>query len=266
MPEGHTIHRLARRHARLLTGAPAYVESPQGRFAEGAALVSGSEVVGTDAWGKHLFHEYAGGRLVHVHLGLFGRFRDGRLPAPEPRGAVRMRVTGESHWLELRGPITCEVLTPTERDAVTARLGPDPLRDDSSAERVLANLVRRRTGIGALLMDQCVVAGIGNVYRAEILFRHGLSPWLPGRLVDESSWGVLWEDLRVLMHAGVRSGRIVTTRPEDRAPGEGRVRQTDAYYVYRREGRPCRLCGTPVRRTTWGGRNLFWCPTCQPDP
>ena len=266
MPEGHTIHRLARRHERLLVGQPLVVDSPQGRFTEGAALVSGTRLVRTDAWGKHLFHEYDAERHVHVHLGLFGKFRDGRLPGPETRGALRMRLLGETHWVELRGPIACEVLTTEQRDAVVAKLGPDPLRAECSATDVAARLARSRAGIGTLLMDQSVVAGIGNVYRAEILFRHGVSPFLPGRELDPSLWELMWADLRELMEAGVSSGRILTTRPHDRERPEGRARRVDAYYVYRRDARPCRLCGTPVRRTEAAGRNLFWCPTCQPDP
>ncbi len=112
-------------------------------------------------------------------------------------------------------------------------------------------------------MDQTVLAGVGNVYRAELLFRHGISPFRPGRGVDESLWAGMWADLVVLMRAGVRLGRIVTTRPEDRSRRRGVAAPEDAHYVYRRTGEPCRICGTEVRTEVMVGRNLYWCPACQ---
>jgi endonuclease-8/formamidopyrimidine-DNA glycosylase len=112
-------------------------------------------------------------------------------------------------------------------------------------------------------MDQSVLAGVGNVYRAEILFRHGVSPFRPGRDVDAGTWAAMWSDLVVLMRAGVRMGRIVTTRPEHRTRRGGAVRREDAHYVYRRTGLPCRVCRTPVQTQVMVGRNLYWCPVCQ---
>ena len=98
MPEGHTIHRLARRHARLLVGQRVAADSPQGRFDDGARLLDGRVLDATDAWGKHLFHRYDD-LWLHVHLGLYGKFRDGVLPAPEPRGALRLRLVGAGRSL-----------------------------------------------------------------------------------------------------------------------------------------------------------------------
>ena len=112
-------------------------------------------------------------------------------------------------------------------------------------------------------MDQSVVAGIGNVYRAEILYRHRLDPYLPGRDVDDARLEPLWSDLVTLMRAGVRSGRIVTTERVDRDRRSGRARRDDAFYVYRRTGLPCRICATPVRMEPLSGRKLYWCPHCQ---
>jgi formamidopyrimidine-DNA glycosylase len=112
-------------------------------------------------------------------------------------------------------------------------------------------------------MDQTVLAGVGNVYRAELLFRHGVSPFRPGRAVDEALWARMWADLVTLMRAGVRLGRIVTTRPEDRSRRRGVPTREDAHYVYRRTGEPCRICGTDVRTEPMVGRNLYWCPVCQ---
>jgi endonuclease VIII len=266
VPEGHTIHRLARRHAKLLGGQTIRASSPQGRFADGAALLDGHTLETTDAYGKHLFHRYARDLWLHIHLGLYGKFTDGPLPAPEPRGALRVRLQGNEHWLDLRGPITCEVISRGEKDLVTAALGPDPLRPNADPALAAAKLARSRTALGALLMNQTVLAGVGNVYRAEILFRHGVHPYLAGRDLDPVVWLDMWEDLVRLMRHGVRTGRIVTTEPEDRERRSGPARRTDAHYVYRRTGQPCRRCDTPIAHAVMVTRNLFWCPRCQPEP
>ncbi len=145
-----------------------------------------------------------------------------------------------------------------------ARLGPDPLRRDADPERAWERLSRSRRSVGELLMDQSVLAGIGNVYRAEVLYRAGLSPFRPGRDVPRRLWDLMWPDLRSLLQAGVRAGRIVTTEREDRSRRSGTARREDAHYVYRRHGLPCRRCGTEVLTQVMAGRNLFWCPVCQP--
>ncbi len=262
MPEGHTVHRLARRHRQLLLGRRVAASSPQGRFAEGAALIDGQVVEQTDAWGKHLFHRYDD-LWLHVHLGLFGRFRDGTTPAPEPRGALRLLLRSEEHWVELRGPTACELLTAAERDVLLARLGPDPLRPDADVEAFLDRVGRSRAPIGTLLMDQSVIAGVGNIYRAEVLLRQATSPFTPGREVDGATVRAIWDDLGVLLRAGVRAGRIVTTDPDDRERPDGRARRVDAHYVYGRAGLPCRRCRTDVRSGVLAARTAFWCPTCQ---
>ena len=268
MPEGHTIHRLARDHKPLLVGRAVSASSPQGRFATGAEMLTGRVVKRIEPYGKHLFYGFEGDVLLHVHLGLYGKWTVHRGQAPEPKGALRLRLTvdadQETVVLDLRGPTACELFTPADRDAVLARLGPDPLRKDADPDLAWARLSRSRTAIGALLMDQSVLAGVGNVYRAEVLFRAGLSPFRPGREVPERIWDGLWADLALLLKAGVRAGRIVTTEPEDRDRRSGRARGVDAHYVYRRHGLPCRRCGTEVRTQVMVARNLFWCPVCQP--
>lgn len=263
MPEGHTIHRIARDHAPMLVGRPVGASSPQGRFVDGASLLDGRVVERIEAYGKHLFHWYEGALLLHVHLGLYGKWSVGRDEAPAPQGALRLRLTTDEAWFDLRGPTACELMGPVERALVLARLGPDPLRRDADPTRAWDRITRSRVTLGQLLMDQSVLAGIGNVYRAEALFRAGLSPFLPGRELDPERWALLWADLRSLLRAGVRAGRIVTTVPEDRERRTGRPRREDAHYVYRRTGLPCRRCGTSVRSQVMASRNLFWCPVCQ---
>lgn len=375
MPEGHTVHRLARTLRDLFEGERLATTSPQGRFADGAARLSGRRITGVEAWGKQLFCAFvpddggAGADADHLdalwlrtHLGLYGawtfagapgvaevahaigapRKRIGEretLPAadtavepagpvrpsttgpdtgdltagrrsagndmvvdaaaaegwqpPAPRGQVRVRLLGRHAVADLTGPAACEVITPAEKDAVTARLGPDPIRDGEpghDVERFVAKAGRSRVTIGQLLMDQAVIAGVGNIYRAEALFRAGVDPLRPGREVPSSSARAIWDDLVVLMREGARTGAIVTTRAEDRAAGQsgdghrgvpapppssrprtrqntdgnrGAVSADQAFYVYHRDGLPCRVCGSPVLLKELAGRNLFWCGTCQ---
>ena len=263
MPEGHTIHRLARHHKAVFAGRPVRVSSPQGRFAEGAAILDGRVLETTDAYGKHLFHGFDGDRWLHIHLGLYGKFSEGPLPAPQPWGALRLRLEGDGIYADLRGPTQCEVVTPREKEAIAKRLGPDPLRRNAGGDRAGARIARSRVAIGALLMDQSVLAGVGNVYRAEILYRAGVNPYRMGRDLGAETWAAMWDDLRTLMRDGIRSGRIITTLPADRDSPSRRVRGEDAHYVYRRAGLPCRRCGTEVRTAVMVARNLFWCPVCQ---
>lgn len=261
MPEGHTLHRLARAQRARFAGHVVHVSSPQGRFPD-AELVDGRVLDTVEAHGKHVFAAF-GDRIVHVHLGLFGKVAAGDGDPPPPVGAVRMRWVADSGWTDLRGPTACEVLSPSEVEAIHARLGPDPLAPRPNGERAWARIARSRAPVAGLLMDQAVVAGIGNVYRAEILYRHRVDPYLPGRQLDESRWPPLWSDLVTLMRAGLRSGRIVTTEPADRGRRSGRPRREDAHYVYRRAGLPCRICGTSVQMQLLAARKLYWCPTCQ---
>ncbi len=263
MPEGHTVHRQAREHLTRFGGSVVNLSSPQGRFVEGAALLDGHELEVAEAVGKHLFLGFGHDLWLHVHLGLYGSWTFGAAPPPAPRGALRVRLQNSTSYADLRGATACEVHTDADRAAVLGRLGPDPLRPRERGERGWARISHSRSAIGLLLMDQTVVAGIGNVYRAEVLFRAGIDPHRPGRLVTREEWDALWSDLVTLMKSGVRAGRIVTTRPEDRDRVSGRVRRVDAHYVYRRTGEPCRVCGTPVATEVMGARNLFWCPRCQ---
>ncbi|MBB5957682.1 endonuclease-8 [Saccharothrix tamanrassetensis] len=266
MPEGHTLHRLAKLHRRRYAGRPVEVSSPQGRF--DASAVDGRVLKRAEAHGKHLFHVYGPDATVHVHLGLYGTFTEFEHPVVEPVGQVRMRMVGATHWTDLRGPTRCEVLTDVEVAALHARLGPDPLRRDAEPELAYRGIAKSRQPIAVLLMDQRVVAGVGNVYRAEVLFRHGIHPMTPGNRIDRALWDVLWADLVLLMRDGVKVGRIDTVRPEHLPQVTGRAPRRDRHggevYVYRRAGLPCLLCATPVAVAELAGRNLFWCPTCQP--
>lgn len=263
MPEGHTVHGNARDLFARFGRAPVAVSSPQGRFTEGSALLHDTTLVATDAHGKHLLAEFDGGHVLHVHLGLYGKWTVGDGAADPPRGQVRVRLQGEGGWADLRGPTACEVLDPDGVDALHARLGADPLRSDADQAIAFARIGRSRSPLAALLMQQDVIAGVGAVYRSEVLFRAGIDPYRPGRDVTPEEWEAVWTDLVLLMGAGLKAGRIVTTRPEHRTRRGGTPTRGDSFYVYRRAGEPCRVCSTPVAHAQLASRHLTWCPTCQ---
>ena len=267
MPEGNVIHYQAATLRRLFERKRVRVDSPQGRFADGAALVNGRMVRSVEAVGKHLFIDMGNDLSIHVHLGLFGKWRFGKGAAPDPRGLVRMRIQSKDAYAELRGPTCCEVLTRAEKDDVLARIGPDPIRDDADPERAWRRISRSQMSIGALLMDQRTISGVGNIYRAEVLFRHGISPFRAGASLTRAEFDAVWADLVALMRQGTKRGRIDTVRAEHLPDVMGRAARKDRHggevYVYRRHGQPCYLCGSKINMKTMQARKLYWCGSCQ---
>ena len=267
MPEGHVIHRLAAVFQRDFAERNVSVSSPQGRFAQEAARLDGSILTGAEAVGKHLFigFDVPDPRRIHIHLGLIGKL--GFAPVAEPVGQVRLRIVAGGQAADLRGPQWCRLVTTEQYDRVLADSGPDPLREDADPARGLARIRRSGKSIAALLMDQQVAAGVGNIFRAEVLFRHGIDPATPGREIDEGTWAVLWDDLVGLMATALERGRIDTVAEEHGPEAQNRPPRVDAHggevYVYRRAGQPCLICGTPVSTAMLEGRNLYWCATCQ---
>jgi endonuclease VIII len=268
MPEGHTLRRLADELDATFAGQQVRVSSPQGRFAADAALLDGETLVGADSAGKHLFVEFPGDRFIHVHLGLIGKFDVRRGPAEPPVGQVRLRIQHETAYADLRGATQCDLVGREKHDLVIASLGPDPLRSDADPTQAWSRIRRSHRPIGDLLLDQTVLAGVGNVYRAEVLFRHRIHPLRPGKTLRVSQFTSMWQDLVELMHEGVRTGRIDTVHSEHTPEAMGRPPRVDDHggevYVYRRTGQPCLVCSHRVRTAELGGRNLFWCPHCQP--
>ena len=268
MPEGHTLRRLADDLDAAFAGHRVRVGSPQGRFAADAELLDGQTLVGADSAGKHLFVQFPGDRFIHIHLGLIGKFDLHPGPAPEPVGQVRLRLQDEATYADLRGAIQCDLIGRDRHDHVIASLGPDPLRPDADPTRAWARIKRSHRPIGDLLLDQAVIAGVGNVYRAEVLFRHRMHPLRPGSTLRVGQFGSIWDDLVALMQEGVRTGRIDTVHTQHTPEVMGRPPRVDDHggevYVYRRTGQPCLVCGARVRTAEQSGRNLFWCPRCQP--
>lgn len=262
MPEGHTLHRLARDHTALLAGSRIASWSPQGRFADGAAAVDGRELERIEAYGKHILYWFAGDLAVHVHLGLYGTFTTHRPLAPPPGPNVRWRFGAGEVTVDLVGATACELWGPQEVRALLARLGPDPLRRDGKAEAFVAAARKRPTPIGAALLDQKLIAGVGNVFRAEALFLLGIHPDRPASSLSEAQLHALWDTLKAMLREGVRRNRIVTVPAAERdraeAPGRGKDR-----FVYHRTGLPCRRCGTAVVAWDLANRRMYACPSCQ---
>lgn len=266
VPEGHHIHRLARDLTQAYGGLRPVVTSPQGRFAESTALVDGTLLERSWAVGKHLFVGWEGDRVVHIHLGLIGKLRP--YPWPGGPGQVRLRIgLAQIGTYDLTGPQTCRLITGAEAAAVAAASGPDPLDPDADRERAWVRLHRSRRTIAALLMDQSMFAGVGNIYRAEVLYRARLHPYTEGRDVPRRTFDAIWADLVALMPLGVRDDRIDTVRLEHTPEEMGREPRVDRHggevYVYRRHEQHCLVCGSEIHKEVHAGRNLYWCPRCQ---
>jgi len=322
MPEGHSVHRIARQFALHFEGKTVTASSPQGRFAAGAAKISGHRLLQAKAVGKQMFLEFDNDLWLRVHLGMYGAWdfageitadatiasANGRIGQtnqrgtisddnessnssigaprktrlrmaesekageelavfpPEPIGAVRVRLLTDTTVADLRGPTACEVLRADEVQAVIDKLGPDPLVDSpKKGEQRFVDRVRTKpTPIGLLLMDQTVVAGIGNVYRAELLFRARLDPHTPGKLVPEETLRALWKDWTKLLKLGVQLGQMMTM--DGLSPQKYQAAlasRDDRHWVYHRTGEPCRVCGTPIVMELAAGRKLYYCPKDQ---
>lgn len=265
MPEGHTIHRLARLQRRhLRNNGPVTVASPQGRFSAGAARLDGRTVETIEANGKHLFYRWEGDETLHVHLGLFGKFKTFTSAPPPPTDGTRLAMMTADATIYLAGPTVCELLDPDEEAKIRRRLGPDPLNRRADVESFIANLSRRRIPIGAALLDQKVIAGVGNVYRAELLFLLGIAPNMVANRIDPATARALWDRTAAELRRGEKSGRIVTTDPAEFGARRDRdLSDDERLYAYKRDGLPCRRCGTEIRVTEMANRSMWWCPSCQ---
>jgi endonuclease-8 len=246
MPEGDSLHRAARR-LQALVGDVVEVETPHPRAAAErvAERLDGRRLLSVDAIGKNLLFAFEGPYVLRSHLRMSGRWR------VEPLG----RPIAGRPWLVLRGSRAQAVLwngPVLELHArALRRLGPDVLAQEFDAAAVAARL-RREHGsrdVGDALLDQRLVAGIGNLWKAEALWRAGVSPWRPLASVGDRELREVLEWAARLMHESLETGR------ERRA-------------VYGRAGRPCARCGTPIRSRGQGddNRTAYWCPSCQPGP
>ncbi len=257
MPEGHTIHREARDQAPMLRGETLRVSSPQGRFLEGAALIDGRVCASVEAYGKHLFYNFDGGDTLHVHLGLYGKFLKVKVPAAEPKGAVRIRLESATHVVDCNGPAACEVLDAAGVAKLKGRLGPDVLRDDADPGQAWVKIARSKAPFGGLVMDQAVIAGLGNIYRTEILWRQRIHPETAGKSLTRDQFDAFWADSAALLRIGVEQRAIITI--------DGAARGTSRYgartNIFKKA--TCPRCEGGIRRFTIAARNVFCCDHCQ---
>jgi endonuclease-8 len=257
MPEGHTIHRAARDHKKLFLGREVDVSSPQGRFNDGAKSINKQQCVAVEAHGKHLLYEFKNNQLLHIHLGLFGKIRRRKLPVEEAKGKVRVRLVGKTHFVDINGPTICEILDKEAKKNLVDRIGPDLLRKDADPNKFFERVNSSRAKIGALLMDQSVVAGIGNIYRTEVLWRQSIHPNTPGKDLDRSQLENLWNDSKALLEVGVKSNKIITNFNKAESVN------TDSLNIYKKK--KCSICLGAISKMDISGRVAYFCNYCQPE-
>jgi endonuclease-8 len=263
MPEGHTIRHLATVLSYGYVGTPVEASSPQGRFTEGAELITNRVMTDTSAHGKHLFLHFDAD-VVHIHLGLYGWFKNKKNKGQEPTPATRLRLTNSEYLSDLSGPTVCEILTESECQIKLNKLGPDPIHEDADPEKAWHKIHKSSKTIGGLLMDQSTIAGIGNVYRAEILFINNLSPFIPGKEIKREVFDKVWDDSVRLLRLGAQDGHIRTVDQKHLAGEKVDLHGKTQYsYVYKRTGQQCLLCDSHVMSDMLDGRTLYWCPSCQ---
>ena len=257
MPEGHTIHRAARDHNKLFVGHKIDVSSPQGRFSNGAKSINKQMCVAVEAYGKHLLYEFKNNQLLHIHLGLFGRIRRRSLPVEEAKGKVRVRLVGKTHFIDINGPTICEILDKEAKRKLVARIGPDLLRKDADPNKFFERVKSSKAKIGTLLMDQSVVAGIGNIYRTEVLWRQNIHPNTPGKDLDRSQLESLWNDSKALLEVGVKRNKIITNFKK------AGIVNTDSLNIYKKK--KCSRCLSAISKMDISGRVVYFCNYCQPE-
>jgi endonuclease VIII len=189
---------------------------------------------------------------------------------PPPIGQVRLRLLTDTAVADLRGPTACEVFDPQQVERLLAKLGPDPMHDSSrkAENRFVERVLKSATPIGLQLMDQSVVAGIGNVYRAELLFRARLNPHAPGKSIPEAALRRLWKDWAHLLAVGVETGQMMT-RDDLKTEEDYRramASRDERHYVYKRTGQKSPRGRGTVVMEEMGGRNLYWAPGWQTRP
>ena len=260
MPEGHTIHRAARDHHQIFANQILRISSPQGRFADGANIINENFCINVEAFGKHLLYHFKNNKTLHIHLGLFGRIRKHKLPLREPKGAVRVRLVGQTHVVDINGPTICRVLETPDALLLMKKIGPDLLRPDAKPELAYKKISASKAPIGRLIMDQSVMAGVGNIYRSEILWRQAIHPQTLGREISRNTFDRLWADAKYLLELGVKHNAIITV---DKAK-PSKTRYRERVNIFGKD--KCPKCKGEICQFKIGSRRAFACKTCQPVP
>jgi endonuclease-8 len=266
MPEGDTIHRLAARMRPLIVGRP--LLRVWLREVPGAERIEGAVVSSVRAVGKHLLIEVASSppRVLRTHLGMNGSWRLDGSPSGwrDPALRVAFQAGADGPDLRCRDAVQVELLLARDlgRCRALASLGPDLLADPSLDEVLARARARHHGTVEDLLLDQGVAAGIGNVFKCELLFRAGLHPASPPETLADDVLRSLYEDAVVLLRANATRGRRVTTL----GPRGARARLGGIdHFVYGRGGSPCVSCGARILASRAGddSRLTYWCPGCQ---
>lgn len=260
MPEGHKLFRLAIDH-RTMVGKRVWVSSPQGRFEDEAAVLDGRILRKVESYGKHLIYRWSGSIYLHVHLGLYGKYRWLDPPFQEPRGHVRVRAITKQVGFDLNGPNQCELLNRDELEQLVHRLGPDPLRSDSRPHTFQSAVRKSAKPIGNLLLDQKVIAGIGNIYRTEILFILGIHPSRRGHELTVREIGKIWNLAKRLLKIGVKYNAIITATPEEVGKQRRHMERGERILLYKKD--VCPRCAKPVQQMEMLNRKVFVCNQCQ---
>jgi endonuclease VIII len=254
MPEGDVVWFTAQRlHEALAGRALTRSDFRVPRLA--TADLTGDVVIETASRGKHLLTRTRSGLTVHTHLRMDGSWRI-RSAAEQVKDSHRIRlILANDDWQAVGYQLgVVELIRTRDEVKVIGHLGPDLLGPDwDCAEAVRRLSAEPARAIGEALLDQRNLAGIGNLYKAEVLFLRGVNPWQPTGSVTDL--GAMAELARRLLDANKdRIGQVTT----------GSSRRGEEAWVYGRRGRPCRRCGTPIRSEGQQDRVTFWCPSCQP--
>jgi len=262
VPEGDTIWRTARALHAALAGkavlALASSEPAVTAVAEKLGLI-GRTIEAVEARGKHLLFRFAGGAVLHTHQGMRGswRLRRRAVTARRPRSARAVIETADVVAVCSLSPVV-EVLSPSQAAVhpVLARLGPDLLGPGFEPEAARRRLRARGVlEISVALLDQTALAGIGNVYKSEVLYLCGVSPFTRVRDLDDAT----------LERLGARAGEMLRRNVGPGGPRRVPGLAPGRLWVYRRSGQPCRRCGTAIQRAVQGeqARSTYFCPVCQ---
>lgn len=280
MVEGHQCHRVGHFHRRKLLGKIFQAHSPNGRFVEGAARINGKRLFRIEIHGKNLFYFFGNGGgdgslvkqeeeddtvCLHFHFGMSGMFKVIEFDPKSERGEgfPKARPTTRLELIQPEEGIVGHLSAMTVQhggmdlySGKVAALGEDPLRGDANVEEVWRKVSASKKSIGFLLMDQSVIAGVGNIYRAEILFKAGVHPEQPGNTLTRSEFDKIWYHSRDLLQRGFTAGSIVTVDEDENLPPPWTRR-----YIYNQS--KCPRCFSPIKSWDIASRKAYACVSCQ---
>jgi formamidopyrimidine-DNA glycosylase len=233
---------------------------------EVAAELIGERVAAVERRGKYLVVRFESGRVLLIHLRMTGNVlhaRRGELkPDPHRRAVVRLDDASDVAYRDVRRFGTWLLLEPGELDAYLAtRLGAEPLGRAFTTKVLTARLAKRKAPVKAALLDQRTLAGLGNIYVDEALWRARIHPLRPAGELDADELRTLRAAIAKSLEAGI--ARQGATLRDYRQPDGSTGRMQHEFKVYGRGGQPCHRCGTPIDKIRVGGRGTWYCPACQ---